>query len=200
MSPSLPAPIRCEISECQQSAVIHITHFRESVYSGVQHLCPVHGENFAILAKSTWHVTTGSEGPDKEPVPMLLESIAYHDGYATTAMILREQGGDRLFILPGDYYTAAAISQSLQQGERPGSHHAMAMILAACGASLLNVIVTNCDSNGHFHTAVSIKTASDRKTIDVRPSDALSLAHVCQVPIMVSPRLLRKGHVGSSLA
>lgn len=193
MSSSGAETITCEVKECPQAAVLHITHFREGAFSGIEHLCLPHGERYVTLARLTWHAPTGRKSPEEEPVPMVLECIAFHNGYPTTGIILRERAGQRMFILPGDYYTSAAISQSFQNSGRPGSHDAMAMLLEACGASLQQVVVEGCDSSGVCHTAVTIKTDTGTRTLDMRPSDALALSHVCKVPFLVSASLLHKG-------
>jgi bifunctional DNase/RNase len=121
---------------------------------------------------------------------MVLECIAFHDNSPLTVIVLRETDGNRLFLLPGDYYTSAAVSQSVQKLERPGTHHAMAMLLEACEASLQQVVVENRDSAGAFHTMLTIRVYGITKRIDVRPSDALALSHVCKVPFMVNSSLL----------
>jgi bifunctional DNase/RNase len=132
-----------------------------------------------------------------EPVTVLLDSVAFQDGYSTTAIILREKNGPRVFVLPGDYYTAAAVSQSVQKSERPGSHQTMAMLIDACGASLQEATIDYCDERGHYHTSVSIETGRGVQTVDLRPSDALALSLACRVPFRVNSALFCESGFGS---
>ncbi len=191
MSNQWTAPINCRVQGCARQAVLHIAHYGDSALLGTEHLCASHGEWYMNLSKFEWHVPKGRVKAEGEPVSVVLLRSVFLDGQTTMAMILKEKDGDRVFILPGDYYTSAAVGQSLQEGERPGSHNAMAMLLEACGASLSQVSVDYSDKSGHYHTTVTIET--DRgipKTVDLRPSDALALAHVCGVPFLVNPSLL----------
>jgi bifunctional DNase/RNase len=123
---------------------------------------------------------------------MYLQCIAFLDGHASTLIILRNDEGTHLFLLPGDYYTAAAISQSLDKSERPGTHQAMAMLLDACEGSIIRIVVDYCDNAGVYHTAVTVNTDTARRVLDLRPSDALSLSHACRVPFLVRESLLQK--------
>ncbi len=143
------------------------------------------------LSEFSWHVPGGVPKSEKEPVQAVLFRSVFLDGQTTMAMILKEKAGDRVFILPGDYYTSAAVGQSLQESERPGSHTAMGMLLKASGTSLLRVTVDSCDDSGHYRTSVVIQTEKGiQNTLDLRPSDALALSHVCRVPFLVNPSLL----------
>lgn len=194
MSSSGEGQITCRVPQCPGAPVLHITHFHEGAFAGIEHLCPDHGQRYLTLAKLTWHPPSGRKGTRDKPVPMVLDCIAFHDGYPTTGIILREKAGQRVFVLPGDYYTSAAISQSFQDSPRPGSARAMAMLLEACGASLQQVVVEECDNAGHYHTAVTINTDRGTRTLDLRPSDALALSNVCEVPFLVSLSLLCEDH------
>ena len=187
---SPPDLISCQAPGCPEPSVLHISHFEEGRFCGVEHLCRSHGEQYHKLAALTRHTSGGRKPAEDEVVPVVLRCIAFLDGRSTTLIILRENAGRRLFLLPGDYYTSAAISQSTQQSGRPGSHRVMAMLLEACAASLLEVMVDSCDSGGVYHTQVSIRANARVQTLDLRPSDALSLSHTCRVPFLVRARLL----------
>ncbi len=75
---------------------------------------------------------------------------------------------------------------------RPGSHHAMALLLDACGAVLLRVVVEECDNNEVYYTGVTIEVGGQIKVLDIRPSDALALSHVCKAPFLVKASLLEE--------
>jgi len=189
-------PITCGVHQCSNAAILHITQFHEGSFTGIQHLCCAHGARYTTLAELahraqlTHRAQQAHESSRGQPVPMVLECIAFHDQSPLTVIVLRETDGRRLFLLPGDYYTSAAVSQSVQTLERPGTHHAMAMLLEACEASLQQIVVENRDSAGAFHTILTIRIYGITKRIDIRPSDALALSHVCKVPFMVNSSLL----------
>jgi len=181
----------CAVTGCPEPVIYRIFHYSEIGFSYVEHLCCSHGDTYSKLAMLTWNPAGAGKPAEQELVQVILQCIVYLDGQETTLIIMKELGGTRLFLLPGDYYTAGAIGQSFNSSERPGSHHAMAILLAACGASLHQVVVDHCDSAGHYYTNVVINTERGAKVVDMRPSDALSLSHVCRKPFLVKACLLR---------
>jgi bifunctional DNase/RNase len=69
---------------------------------------------------------------------------------------------------------------------RPMTHDLTAALLAASGASVREVRVTRL-ADTIFYAAVVL---ADGKEVDARPSDAIALALVTGVPLLVDPEVL----------
>lgn len=192
MKLSNSAPTKCQAVNCPQRPILQVGNFADGAYVSAEYLCNLHAQKYMTLAALTHTPPSGRMGTEADTVSMQLRSIAYVEASEATLIILADKGGQYLFLLPADYFTAAAISQSLQSAARPGSHHAMAMLVEACGGSLQQVIVKECDSTGAYHAIASIKTPIGMRKVDMRPSDALALSQVCRVPFLVSVTLLHK--------
>ena len=70
---------------------------------------------------------------------------------------------------------------------RPMTHTAFAASIAALGGSLQDVVINGfMETENCFRALLRIRQANELLEVDVRPSNALNFAVVCNVPIFVS--------------
>ncbi len=112
-------------------------------------------------------------------------------------ILMLEGGGRELMIWVGQA-EASAVAVLLEQVElpRPGTHHLTAALLAATGASVREVRVTRL-ADTIFYAEVVL---ADGTAVDARPSDAITLALVTGVPLLVDPDVLDSASAPSEMA
>lgn len=105
---------------------------------------------------------------------------------------LAESGGDRLMWIGVGEAGATALALSLSGSElpRPTTYQFTAALLTAAGATLQEIRVTRL-TDGIFYAQVLL---SGGAVIDARPSDALNLAAVGNVPVLRGSRTARSRH------
>ncbi len=112
-------------------------------------------------------------------------------GSSTPLLLLEEVGGDRVLPIFIGAPEATAIAYALQHVEtpRPMSHDLMGHVIAALGARVFSVEITDLDDNTFFAT---LRLARDGQevTVSARPSDAVALALRVGAPILVRDELM----------
>jgi RNA polymerase sigma factor (sigma-70 family) len=132
-------------------------------------------------------------------VPMRLAELrrahAQEPGVQRHIMFLEDDQGRRLPIWIGQA-EATAMALILEQVDlpRPGVYQFAASLLAAAGASLREVRVTELTESTFYAEAI----LTDQTSIDARPSDALTLALVTGAPIYVSAEVLKRAEQTSA--
>jgi uncharacterized protein len=125
-------------------------------------------------------------------IPMRLAELrrahTQEPGIQRHIMFLEDDQGRRLPIWIGQA-EATAMALILEQVDlsRPGVYQFAASLLAAAGASLSEVRVTELTESTFYAEAI----LTDQPSIDARPSDALALALVTGAPIYVSAEVLK---------
>ena len=112
-------------------------------------------------------------------------------------ILMLEGGGRELMIWVGQA-EASAVAVLLEQVElpRPGTHHLTAALLEATGASVREVRITRL-ADTIFYAEVVL---ADATAVDARPSDAITLALVTGVPLLVDPEVLDSASAPSEMA
>jgi len=106
---------------------------------------------------------------------------------------LREIGGERRFDCAIGIFEAAALQRELERMStpRPLTHRAMASLVTALGGRLDRVLVDKFLTAERIYEAkLHIHQATCTVVVDVRVSDAVVLALICEVPISVSDQVL----------
>jgi uncharacterized protein len=110
----------------------------------------------------------------------------------TPMVVLREQEGrHRLLPIMIGSPEASAIHNALEGvvPQRPLTHDLMVNVVAALGAELESVIVTEVRDHTFF-AELHLRTNGGPKVISSRPSDALALAVRTDAPIFVSDQVI----------
>jgi len=106
-------------------------------------------------------------------------------------MLLAERNGDRrlpIWIGPAEA-TAMAISLESVEHPRPMTYRLAASLVQAAGSQLREVRITRL-TDSVFYATVVLGGPGGPQEVDARPSDAVNLALVADVPILVDSRLL----------
>ncbi len=106
-------------------------------------------------------------------------------------MLLAERDGDRrlpIWIGPAEA-TAMAISLESVEHPRPMTYGLAASLVQAAGSQLREVRITRL-TDSVFYATVVLGGPGGPQEVDARPSDAVNLALVAEVPILVDSRLL----------
>ncbi|HMO86504.1 MAG TPA: bifunctional nuclease family protein [Lacipirellulaceae bacterium] len=106
---------------------------------------------------------------------------------------LIEVGGIRRLGFPIGVEASSALSFALHrsQARRPMTHQAMAQLIASLGGILQSVEIDKFSPAEQIYEAkLHIRQMKTDMDVDLRPSDAIVLSLVCDVPIIVSPIVL----------
>jgi RNA polymerase sigma-70 factor (ECF subfamily) len=126
-------------------------------------------------------------------VPMRIAELrrtrATTQGVERHILFLEDDQGRRLPIWIGSAEaTAMALVLEQVQMPRPGVYQFAASLLAAAGGRLREVRVTELTQSVFYAQAI----LTDDKSVDARPSDALTLALMSEAPVYVTARVLEK--------
>ncbi|MFP4144498.1 MAG: bifunctional nuclease family protein [Phycisphaeraceae bacterium] len=104
---------------------------------------------------------------------------------------LREVDGERIFPIMIGLSEAAAIERRLmgQVPPRPQTHELLASVIDELGYELEKVVINDL-RNHTFYARLHLRKGDDRVDIDSRPSDAIALGAVGDVPIFVEEHVL----------
>jgi bifunctional DNase/RNase len=100
---------------------------------------------------------------------------------------LRETGGPRRMAFPTGRFEAWALAWELRHEKRSplGTHRAMADMLRALGGDLRSVAIDGVSDGRTFTACAQISHRGSSVVVRMRPSDAVILAVVCDIPIFV---------------
>jgi len=110
-------------------------------------------------------------------------------------LVLREVGGNQRFDCTIGVFESAAIQRELERSfaPRPLTHRAMVSLMKALGGRLECVQVDKLLLAQRIYEAkLHVRHATGAVVVDVRISDAVVLAIICEVPIFVSMEVLEK--------
>jgi bifunctional DNase/RNase len=126
-------------------------------------------------------------------VEMELRSIKINDTGDRQYIALGEKGGDRSLTIVIGYGEVQAIDRFVKgvAMPRPMTHDLMVQLVAAAGAEVERVSVTDL-REGTFYALIRLrKESGEHADVDARPSDAIALATALRKPIFVDEAVLR---------
>jgi bifunctional DNase/RNase len=116
-------------------------------------------------------------------------------------MILAEAGGERtlpIWIGPAEATVLALALESVET-PRPFPYKLAAGLVEAAGSQVSEVRITRLDGYV-FYASVIVPGPDGPREVDARPSDAVNLAVVCGVPILLNSELFAAVHPGAPTA
>jgi RNA polymerase sigma factor (sigma-70 family) len=137
-----------------------------------------------------------------EMVPMTISDVVKRTGSDSAtaskyqhAVMLTETGGDRQMhiFIPRAKATALALTLRGNELPRPEIYQFTAALLTAAGAQMREIRISHL-TDGIFYAQAVLSTDA---TIDARPSDALNLAAISDVPVYAAAELLDRVPSGS---
>jgi bifunctional DNase/RNase len=215
-TPSVPPHgLRCE--RCPAAATLHITEAGGREALGEVHLCEEDSRRYLGVAPAPptgarWQappakpsegilaapaVTGLSATPPSGPGPASREvevdviRVVISETYDQQLLLLREVSGGGTFPLVCGIFEATAIDRRLKglHSPRPLTHDGWASTVAALGGRLRDVCIHELRETTYL-AQLRVVQGDRLVRVDARPSDAITLALVCGVPILVANELL----------
>jgi bifunctional DNase/RNase len=184
--------MRCGHSPCGEESAFHIAQVSARRLDDESYFCEQHARSF--LEKRLFEASVGggifARSEEATPFDVDLMTFTLTDIHQVW---LREVRGRRVILLDLGYFEISALYNALKSDPslRPVTHVTMGSIITSLGGTLQEVCLDKFDQAGGFFCAkLRIRQRSQRLLVDLRPSDALTLAVYDQVPILVSNDLL----------
>lgn len=120
-----------------------------------------------------------------------LSSVVINERSDEQVITLREvEGGRTLPIIIG-MFEAFAIDRLVKERtpERPLTHDLMEAIVLALGARVARVVIDDLKEET-FYAKVVLRLGEDERSVDARPSDAITLALKTGCPVFVAEKVL----------
>lgn len=126
-----------------------------------------------------------------------LSAVVINERSDEQVITLREvEGGRTLPIIIG-MFEAFAIDRLVKErtAERPLTHDLMEAIVLALGARVARVVIDDLKEET-FYAKVILRRGDEERSVDARPSDAITLALKTGCPVFVAPKVLDTACVG----
>jgi bifunctional DNase/RNase len=180
----------CGVRGCGESAAVHLYRLERRTTVNEIAYCAMHIDDFLIRYRSMKRcderrqiILDNAIVFDIEVI--LCDSRADHP----SQLFLHEVGGCRRLEIGTGLFEAWALQ--LETGKlataRPLTHRAMDSVISALGGKLEYVVIDKYFPNQivAYEAKLYIRQGGRNFVVDVRPSDAIVLAVVCDVPIAV---------------
>jgi bifunctional DNase/RNase len=186
--------MRCE--KCDQPATLHICVAQQYACYAEHHYCEPHAQEF--LSRQPQASVGGPGARTEGEVQIDVENVIISEVQDQQVLFFRQVGGVRSFSLLCGIFEATNIDRRLKRLEspRPLTHDAFAATIKAMGGRLRDVVIHEVNDNTYFaklriqQDTGPTSGAGRLVEVDVRPSDAVSLAVTCAVPILIPGQLL----------
>jgi bifunctional DNase/RNase len=126
-----------------------------------------------------------------------VEKISYHPSSRSYAVILKTDDDDLVLPILVGSFEAQSIALALEAvaTPRPLTHDLICEIIKGIDAELISVNISQLN-DGVFYAKLKLKSPDfGTKTIDARPSDAISIALRLNTQIYVSPEIIKEAGV-----
>jgi bifunctional DNase/RNase len=173
----------CEV--CGAPALFYVQAARERRWIEFHAFCVPHGEDFRIQYFPPGPIEAALSSDARFDIEMLV--IRKNEWEAM--YYLKEETGARRFCSTMGYCEAVALYWALDPTSAPssGTHKALADTISSLGGALSDVIIK--PREGHeagFRALLRMRQAGNLAEVPTRPSDAIIVAVLCGVPILVS--------------
>jgi uncharacterized protein len=187
---------RCIILGCKKEPVVHVHRAWNHRIGQETHVCADHIEGFLNSYYEMHIVGDGESRSCGEGVVFDIEMVLYDERPDKPCQFsLREVGGSRRLDCGIGIFEATSLQRELERfvTPRPLTHRAMASVITSLGGRLDCVVIDKFVSGkeaAYFEAKLHIQQKDAVQIVDVRPSDAVVLAVICDVPIVVSNDVL----------
>jgi bifunctional DNase/RNase len=187
--------MKCTAPNCSENAIIYITEVKNRSYVRDDYLCEHHAQSH-VPFRDWYHQQPNllPRGPGSYR-RFEIEFIVFFGKHAWSGgLYLSEVGGISKVAIGCGYLEATAIRQAAKKEpmHRPWTFPAMAMIMRALGGELQDVYIDEYDEQQQCHAKLRIRQGNKLVSVDLGPGDALALATVSNVPILVTDEVLDK--------
>ena len=195
----------CQFLNCQKPAITHLLRVRERSLVEESHFCGDHGQaTFGDYRSRVREGTQGVTSTNIDTISILLFDVSIL--YCKDApegpwqIYLEETNGVRGLGINSGPFECLALFRKFRHCDmpRPLTHDAMAAAITALGGRLQHIVIDKFfPSQKMFEAKLHIQQMNTTVVVDVRPSDAIILAVICDAPIMVSNEVLADGLGGT---
>ena len=131
-------------------------------------------------------------------IPVKVEKISYHPSSRSYAVLLKDESSDLFLpILVGSFEAQSiALAIELVDTPRPLTHDLICDLITKVDGKLLAVNISKLN-DGVFYASLTLSGNNfGTKTIDARPSDAISIALRLNAQIYVTAEVIKEAGVG----
>jgi len=135
--------------------------------------------------------TTTTTTAETGPIEVIVDSVRRNLANDTRCVVLKEIHGSRYLVIWIGHDVSHALAAMLHGSElpRPLTHTLMGQMLDALDGRPREVRVTRLDGDVYY-AALTVEGPSRTVTLDARPSDAITMALIGGVPILVEAAVL----------
>jgi uncharacterized protein len=189
MQLSKPGSKTCEV--CGKPTIYRVLRAEQRTWIGEHDFCEQHAKEFHAREYSSDLSETGAERRLDTATRFDIESVLIKSGEWDAFYFLREHGGRRHFSAKIGYCEVVSLYYNLpcSANSQLGTHSAFGRAINALQGTVQDVLIYGfTETEKHFHAFLRIRHVDKLIEVDIRPSDALNLAVVCNVPIFVSEK------------
>ena len=188
-------PSKCEVHACEGKVEVDLVYAMRYARARVVSYCAAHA------ADALEEITCGFASPGHLPARMVTPcavdiELVICDARESSPcqFVLREINGPRRLTLQVGRFEAWMLDWELRHEPTPSvpTHRAMAATIRALGGDLKKVTIYDVSEGERYHAQLHISQGDSPTIVDVRPSDAIVLAVVCNVPINVDSLVWQK--------
>jgi uncharacterized protein len=193
--------VKCQSPACDQIATIHFIRADGRPEVEVSHFCDLHGRSHIDKEQERYYSPSrvGAGKPITVAsgaafgIDFLLKDELQEQPFGYCRVGLIEVGGNRRIDFQIGPCECGALDFELQryQSPRPLTYRALAAVITTLGGRLHYVEIDRFSpAQSIYEAKLHIQQLNAALEVDVRPSDALILAVICDVPIVVSNSVL----------
>ena len=186
--------MECFLAECDADPVIQIMASDGSSLLHEWYCCDKHAQMAWERCLSQLIFRTPCPRLDDAYVPAYLEMMHVDRRRDTQYAFLCESGGSRRFSWNLGYAEAIHLYNRIKYGVMSGrqTYDFIHRLTSALGGDIARIVVEGKDEQGLFQAVVQIAQSERIVNVDCRPSDALIMSIVCNLPLLVREDLLPK--------
>ncbi len=190
---------KCIIPGCREHATAHFCIAEQRRVVQVGHVCEQHGPRLLHDYLSSAYPAPGIPSAHEKGVSFDPGLVFLHDARdrrgATGMLSLVETGGTRRFGIGIGPYEGAALLIELQRqpSQQAVTHRGMLAVISALGSNL-DIVVIDSTAMGEqigYVGELWIRIAGKRAVIQVSAIDAVLLAVIGNIPVIVSDKVLK---------
>jgi bifunctional DNase/RNase len=195
---------QCQSPECGQRPTMHFMRAEKRRYVEEVNFCDSHAqlsfrtrynELQSPLRRGPGQRLSVADGVVFDLDFMWWDELRPEPPWGTSYVELVEAGANRRFGFTIGLFEWCALDIALSQcaTPRPTTHFAMSRAIAALGGRLRNIEIDKfVPAQSTYEAKLHIQQMNTTVLVDVRPSDALVLAVITDVPIIVSDAVLAR--------
>jgi len=186
---------RCEVQGCIARVEVRLTHSATQTGVEERHYCAGHAEEVLAEVAGKFARDRRAVRPSTDRCEVRIELVVCDSREARPSqVVLREVRGARRLGFRIGRFESWLLAWELKREEAPAlsTHRAMASALRALGGDLTKVTINDVSEGETYRAQVDILQGRSSVVVEMRPSDALPLAVVCDVPIYVEPSVWQK--------